>query len=265
MQLYTRFNLFDGWLALPLVRVDFESLLHRTCLHPTPFQDSLSTSFQLAIISGLFNATSHHFHVNSHIVFKNLIPLLELRPSFHVALHSIHCLHAVAPTPTLALRYRRSSHSSKLIPRVRLAIFFFFFFTTLSANQLALDKMTPFSAALLRQRLDAVIHSIQSLRRLALPLVRVDFESLLHRTCLHPTPFQDSLSTSFQLAIISGLFNATSHHFHVNSHIVFKNLIPLSNFAQVSTLHCTASTVCMRLLRHRLSHCATDVHHTLPS
>jgi hypothetical protein len=62
---------------------------------------------------------------------------LELRPSFHVALHSIHCLHAVAPTPTLALRYRRSSHSSKLIPRVRLArltpfFFFFFFYNPLS-------------------------------------------------------------------------------------------------------------------------------------
>jgi hypothetical protein len=37
---------------------------------------------QLAIISGFFNATSHHL-------------------SFHVALQNIHCLHAVAPTPTL--------------------------------------------------------------------------------------------------------------------------------------------------------------------
>jgi hypothetical protein len=64
-------------------------------------------------------------------------------------------------TSFLALRYRRSSHSSNLIPRRN------FFFSFFSSNQLALDKMTPFSAALLRQRFNAVIGLTQSLRRLA--------------------------------------------------------------------------------------------------
>ena len=172
MQLYTRFNLFDGWLAAcPLVRVDFERLLHRTCLHTTPLQDSLSTSFQIAIISGFFNATSHHFHVASHIVFKNLTPLSNFAQlsTFHCTTSTVciqllrHRLY-IRLTPScrpsfasftslLARRYRRrSSHSSKLIPREPSASFFFLnniFFAFFSSNQLALDKMTPFSAALL--------------------------------------------------------------------------------------------------------------------
>jgi hypothetical protein len=144
----------------------------------------------------VFNATSHHFHVASHIVFKTLKPPDCRRSAFSslsnfAQVSTLHCTTStvciqllphrlyfhLTPscrpsfasfTSLLALRYRRSSHSSKLIPRVPLASFFFFcFFSFFSSNQLALDNMTPFSAALLRQRLDAVIDSIQSLRRLA--------------------------------------------------------------------------------------------------
>jgi hypothetical protein len=95
---------------------------------------------------------------------------LELRPSFHVALHNIHCLRAVAPTPTLLplnsflSSFVRQFHFTSRtalptfitlfqddFPRtVRKQLFRFLVFSSFfSSNQLALDKMTPFSAALL--------------------------------------------------------------------------------------------------------------------
>jgi hypothetical protein len=101
--------------------------------------------------------------------------LSELRSSFHVALHNVHCLHAVAPTPTLLpLNSFLSSFVRQFHFTSRTALPTFitlfqadsptkFFFSFFSSNQLALDKMTPFSAALLRQRFNAVIVSIQFL------------------------------------------------------------------------------------------------------
>jgi hypothetical protein len=109
-------------------------------------------------------------HVASNIAFKNLTrpdcrrsafsPLSNFAQVFHVAMHNIDCLHAVAPTPTplplnsflssfvrsfasftslLALRYPRSSHSSKLISRLPLAtVFFFFFFVMQSSRRTSL-------------------------------------------------------------------------------------------------------------------------------
>jgi hypothetical protein len=126
MQLYTRFNLFDGWLAAcprrfrepPSSNLPSPNAIPRLSFHFIP------TRYYFRFVQRDVTSLSRQF---AHRIQK-FDSSLELRPSFHVALHSIHCLHAVAPTPTLALRYRRSSHSSKLIPRVRLASFFFFFF-----------------------------------------------------------------------------------------------------------------------------------------
>jgi hypothetical protein len=105
-------------------------------------------------------------HVASNIAFKNLTrpdcrrsafsPLSNFAQVFHVAMHNIDCLHAVAPTPTplplnsflssfvrspVSLHFSRcathvQSHSSKLISRLPLAtVFFFFFFFVMQSSR----------------------------------------------------------------------------------------------------------------------------------
>jgi hypothetical protein len=95
--------------------------------------------------------------------------------------------------------------------------------------------MTPFSAALLRQRFNAVIQSIQSLRRLACRL-------------------SASISRAFFIE-----FFVTQRHCKILFRLDSNSLLfPVSssrrpiNFAQVSTVHCTTTPFCNQLLRHRL-------------
>jgi hypothetical protein len=164
-------------------------------------------------------------HVASNIAFKNLTrpdcrrsafsPLSNFAQVFHVAMHNIDCLHAVAPTPTplplnsfLSSFVRRQFHfTSRAAQPTFVTLFeadfprtarnFFFFFDIFWSIQLALDKMTPFSAALHRQRLHAVLYrldEISSTVGLPLGLSLSDFDRLCHRTCRHPTPLHDSRS-----------------------------------------------------------------------
>jgi hypothetical protein len=155
-------------------------------------------------------------HLLRHRLYFRFTP--SCRPSF------------ASFTSLLPVRYRRSSHSSRLISRQR---FLFSFFTS---NKLAFGKMTLFSAALLRQRFNAVIQSIQSLRRLACRLSA----SISRAFFIEFFVTQRHCKTLFRLDSNSLLFPvvfiATSHQFHTSFH------------------SCTAQQPlpAMQLLRHRL-------------
>jgi hypothetical protein len=162
-------------------------------------------------------------------------------------------------TSLLALR---NGCSSKLIPRKS------FFFSFFSSNQLAFDKMTPFSAGLLRHRFNAVIVSIQSLPRLACRLSAL------------PRRFRVPASSNFPspntVARLSFPLSPTRHYFR----LVHCEVPSLSHkFPRRTAQHPLSVCICSDtdstsaslppvVLRSpvslHFSQCATDVHHTLP-